>query len=176
MNCGVCQAMLPDYGTGVLSTDDRLEVQSHLTGCAVCREHLAADEALEVVLATTSLRQPSAGFTAAVLARVQPHRQPRPAAAWLVPAAVVLSTLACATGLRRLLEVLAWDLAAAAWLRQAAATLAAIQENLRAGWGRLPAWPSLLAGETPDLLWLVAVVVTVTGTAMWSAWRALQRA
>jgi predicted anti-sigma-YlaC factor YlaD len=175
MDCSACQIMLSDYRAGALPGHDRDDVQSHLASCAVCREHLAADEALEAVLTATPLRQPPAGFTAAVLTRVQAHPQAQPAAAaaWLVPVAAVLSVLAFVAGLRRLLGVLAWDLVPATWLRQVETTLAAALDGARAGWGWLPAWPPALA---PHAVWLVAAVLTVAFTAVWGAWRALERA
>lgn len=163
MDCRMCREQLPDYADRALCAEEMRRLRSHLDTCAPCRAHLAAEEALEALLTAAPLRQPPVGFTAAVLARVQPQPRPSTALAWLPTLAAVLSTAAVAMGLRRVLHLLpraAWP---ATWLRP----------DIPA----LPAWPWTHVAETSQAAaWLAAAVLALTLTALWSAWSALKRA
>lgn len=95
------QSLLPWYARGQLDEAEHLQVQRHLSGCAACRQELAAEGPLQTLMQGAAVGQ--AGDVEAGLARLRPRLQPgspprQPM--WLrwAPWAMGLQAAALATG------------------------------------------------------------------------------
>ncbi len=68
MNCRICQAALPDFVEGTLTSQAVREMEDHVAGCPACRLSLALARRIEIGLASQPRRMPPHDFTARVLA------------------------------------------------------------------------------------------------------------
>jgi hypothetical protein len=94
-DCGTVRELLPEVAADVAPGDDRARALRHLSGCLECRAELARlTEVVDSLLLLSPEREPPAGFTGAVLARLTsaaPTRRRRLAPRLLQAAAVVVA-------------------------------------------------------------------------------------
>lgn len=93
--------LMTDAVSGALPADARARLETHLAGCAACRERFAEEQRLVQLLRSAPLLQPSRSLrlTPAMIGRPRPGRQ--------VPAPVLLVTRAAAAASVALFAVVA---------------------------------------------------------------------
>jgi hypothetical protein len=100
-DCGAVRELLPELAADVAPGDDRARALRHLGGCLECRGELARlTEVVDSLLLLAPEREPPAGFTGAVLARLTPGvpTRRRRLVPRLLQAAAVVAAAALAAG------------------------------------------------------------------------------
>ena len=85
MSCGRMEKKILAYVDGRLKESERLEVEKHLTGCAVCRLRVNEFRAVNTLLGELPEIEPSPAFDARVRARVAAEPAKRNWWAWVMP-------------------------------------------------------------------------------------------
>ena len=75
MNCKRVKALFADYLVGCLDVTARVEVDSHLTACASCREETRSLQAVWTKLALLPEEEPSPALDARFHAMLEAYRQ-----------------------------------------------------------------------------------------------------
>jgi anti-sigma factor RsiW len=110
MRCATCHSLILDYVEGALHAETTQQVETHVTGCPLCRLELALAQTIESALSGQELRMPPADFTARVLSAL-PATRTAGESLWshiLVPMAYAVSILALLLGLSRHLPESSW--------------------------------------------------------------------
>jgi anti-sigma factor RsiW len=86
MSCGRMENRILGYVDGRLRESERLEVEKHLAGCAVCRLRVSEFRAVSGLLEELPMIEPSAAFDLRVRARVAAEPVKQSWWGWLMPA------------------------------------------------------------------------------------------
>jgi hypothetical protein len=85
MSCGRMEKKIMGYVDGRLKEGERLEMEKHLSTCAVCQLRVNEFRAVDVLLDEVPMIEPSAAFDGRVWARVAAEPAKQSWWAWLAP-------------------------------------------------------------------------------------------